>query len=230
MEIEADETPCTFELYIRACKKAADTWIEVQKIPDYETVVGTMLFQEIFEIAPQALEMYSFGEDFVQGHCTVPTEIFALHSFKVHAQAVVQMLESVVGMMNSDDVSSLGNLLVSLGARHIAYGVHPAHYSVVETALLRTLRKGLGDNWTEDVRKGWAAVFKFIAKGMQAGAGAEIEVMKGTRRELERQKSATIQLCIMKNSVSRDDSPSRWFIEHEDSILRSRGPPRMPSR
>lgn len=115
------------------------------------------------------------------------------------------MLEKVIVMMLGSDMETLAESLHALGSRHVEYGVHPAHYLVVETALLRTLGGALGDHWTEEVRKGWAAVFKFISKAMMSGAGAELQIIKDRRRKLERNKSATIRLKIIGSSygVSR---------------------------
>ena len=83
------------------------------------------------------------------------------------------MLGAVLGLMQGgeDGLSDLAENFQSLGKRHVSYGVTQLHYGILETALLRTLQGILPEcAWTEDVRKGWAAVVKFIAKGMQAGA------------------------------------------------------------
>lgn len=46
METQGGIKMNTIELYVRACEKAADTWIEVRKLPDYEVKVGSALFRE----------------------------------------------------------------------------------------------------------------------------------------------------------------------------------------
>lgn len=144
------------------------------------------------------------------------------------------MLESVIQSLAGDDVSDLGDTLQQLGARHVSYGVHPAHYSVVQTAFLRVLEKGLGDHWTADVRKGWSAVFNFVSKGMQAGAGAEVEIIKVRRREYVRQESATMRLqIIQKSSRTTRLSTSRFHdsgTEQRKSGVRKNQAPQLPTR
>ena len=78
---------------------------------------------------------------------------------------------------DSNDLKELSKVVQELGARHVEYGVLPAHFQVVETALLRTLETGLGkDNFTEDMRKSWAAVFKFLSKAMVTGSSSQIRL------------------------------------------------------
>ena len=148
------------------------------------------------------------------------------------------MLEMVIQTMDGDDVSSLGEALETLGARHVSYGVHPVHYGVLETALLRTLGGALTDWWTTEVRKGWAAVVKFISKGMQAGAALHLEIIKVERRKLEREKSASLRMTFIKRSegTSRLSREGKLFPRsrfHTTSNCRPQDsvqPPRMPTR
>ena len=144
----------------------------------------------------------------------VPDSIFQSPAFQAHARGVVHMLEMVMGMMLGQDMDGLAEALYSLGSRHVQFGVHPAHYNIVETALLRTLAGALGEQWTDEVRKGWAAVFKFISKAMMSGAGEELEIIKeGQQQNVgstsnKNKKCATMRLKLPiskepDNSVSR---------------------------
>lgn len=106
-------------------------------------------------------------------------------------------------MMTGDGLSDLADSLTTLGARHVAYGVLPVHYQVLETALLRTLREIVPDElWSETARKGWAAVFKFIGQAMQAGAGSQVEISKGTRKSLEAIEASPSDVLRMKINSS----------------------------
>lgn len=144
------------------------------------------------------------------------------------------MLEMVVHKMAGGDVSNLGDALETLGARHVSYGVLPAHYGVLETALLRTLQGGLKEMWTTEVRRSWAAVIKFISKGMQAGAAQEVQVTTVQRREYESpQKSATLRLSFIDRS---EGSCTACCSRFHTGCTRDRSndsrnqPPRMPTR
>lgn len=177
--------------------------------------------------------MYTFAEKFtINVDSNAPEALFEDAGFHTHARAVVGMLESVLYMMAGDDVSGLGPALQTLGARHVTYGVHPAHYSVVETALLRTLECALKDQWTTEVRRGWAAVLKFVSKGMQTGAGFEVEVIKVKRREVVRQQSATLRLKVIRQSegtsrLSRNGGLSRF---HNGSVRPGSDSMKAPQR
>jgi hypothetical protein len=194
--------------------------------------------------------MYSFGEGVLnEGNVVeVPNDMFSLPAFKIHAHGVVTVLGMVIEMMLGDDMESLANILQDLGARHVDYGVHPAHYGVVETALLRVLEGALGDVWTLEVRKGWAAVFKFVSKAMMSGAGSQLEITKERRKDLERQKSATIRLLVISRShgtskLSRGMSRAMGLRRFQSTpqkkskaditlqrVKRNAGAPKMPTR
>jgi hemoglobin-like flavoprotein len=57
-----------------------------------------------------------------------------------------------------------------LGRRHLMYGVRPEHYATVGTALLWTLRTGLGDAFTSEVREAWTCAYQFLSSTMQQAA------------------------------------------------------------
>lgn len=54
----------------------------------------------------------------------------------------------------------------ALGRRHAGYGVGAAHYVPVGVALLWTLEKGLGDDFTAEVREAWAVAYRILAHTM----------------------------------------------------------------
>jgi hemoglobin-like flavoprotein len=61
----------------------------------------------------------------------------------------------------------------ALGARHAGYGVEEEHYATVGAALLWTLEKGLGEEFTPAVRDAWTATYSLLANTMiEAQRGA----------------------------------------------------------
>ena len=50
-----------------------------------------------------------------------------------------------------------------LGQRHKGYGVTAAHYAPVGAALLWTLEKGLGPDFTPDVKSAWTETYTALA-------------------------------------------------------------------
>ncbi len=78
---------------------------------------------------------------------------------------LMQMLSVAVAGLR--DLDALVPAVQALGRRHAAYGVQPKHFDTVGVALLWTLRQGLGDGFTDDVREAWAAVYAVLASTMQ---------------------------------------------------------------
>jgi hemoglobin-like flavoprotein len=58
----------------------------------------------------------------------------------------------------------------ALGKRHVAYGVKPAHYAVVGNALLNTLQKGLGEEFTPELRQAWVEAYTALSDLMKEAA------------------------------------------------------------
>ena len=73
-------------------------------------------------------------------------------------------------------VNGLGNLpsvlpaASALAKRHVGYGAKAEHYPVVGSALLWTLKKGLGEAWTPDVAAAWTEAYGTLSGYMIAEA------------------------------------------------------------
>lgn len=62
-----------------------------------------------------------------------------------------------------------------LAKKHVGYGVDTAHYAPVGAALLWTLEKGLGPDWTPEVATAWTTAYTTLSGYMileAYGAGA----------------------------------------------------------
>jgi hemoglobin-like flavoprotein len=57
-----------------------------------------------------------------------------------------------------------------LGRRHAAYGARPEHYATVGEALIWTLERALGADFTRDARRAWTDAYAQIAWTMIAAA------------------------------------------------------------
>jgi hemoglobin-like flavoprotein len=57
-----------------------------------------------------------------------------------------------------------------LAVKHVDYGVKPEHYTYVGNALLRTLKKGLGPEFTPEVSDAWVEAFRMLAQIMKQAA------------------------------------------------------------
>lgn len=77
---------------------------------------------------------------------------------------LLQMIGAAVGLL--DKPQTLLPVLRQLGARHGGYGVRPAHYDAVGTALLQTLAQGLGPHFDTATRAAWTTMYTLVATTM----------------------------------------------------------------
>lgn len=77
---------------------------------------------------------------------------------------LVDMLSSII--MNLDQPESFSADIVAMSKRHTGYGVKPAHYALVGTALLWTLKQGLGTDWNQDIEDAWNNCYRTLAETM----------------------------------------------------------------
>ena len=70
--------------------------------------------------------------------------------------------------------------VTALAVKHVQYGVAPVHYTYVGNALLRTLKKGLGEQFTPELRDAWTEAFRLLAGIMKEAAyGRDLVGAKG---------------------------------------------------
>jgi len=81
---------------------------------------------------------------------------------------IMDMLDAIV--MRLDRLETLGEEISAMAERHEGYGVKPVHYQFVGQALLWTLEKALGQDWTSDVADAWQESYETLTKMMIAGA------------------------------------------------------------
>lgn len=83
---------------------------------------------------------------------------------------LMTMINMVV--MGLDRLGPMLGAIEDLGRRHVAYGVTDAHYDTVGSALLWTLGKGLGEQFTPAVQAAWAQAYDTLASAMKQAATA----------------------------------------------------------
>lgn len=67
-----------------------------------------------------------------------------------------------------------------LAVKHVDYGVMPEHYTFVGNALLRTLTKGLGSDFTPELRTAWVEAFRTLSGIMKSAAyGSQAGKLRG---------------------------------------------------
>jgi hemoglobin-like flavoprotein len=81
---------------------------------------------------------------------------------------LMTMINTVVTSL--DNLAPLLGAVEDLGRRHVAYGVTDAHYDTVGSALLWTLGRGLGEQFTQPVEAAWLEAYTTLASAMKQAA------------------------------------------------------------
>ncbi len=108
------------------------------KVAPISGQAAIIFYDRLFEIAPQVKAMF-------------PSDMTEQRKKLMATLAVV-----VNGLTNLESVLPAAS---ALAKRHVSYGAKPEHYPVVGSALLWTLEKGLGTDWTSDVADAWSAAY-----------------------------------------------------------------------
>ena len=79
-------------------------------------------------------------------------------------QKLMSMLGTAVANLRQWD--KIAAAVRALGKRHVTYGVARGDYETVGAALIATLQKGLGDDFTPETRDAWIACYTAIVAEM----------------------------------------------------------------
>lgn len=121
-------------------------------------------FALVQPVAPQAAAM--FYDRLFEREPSV--KALFIGDMALQGERLMSMIGSAVQLLGQPAV--LQRALHDLGRRHAGYGVQPQHYDAVGGALLDTLATALGNAFSADVRRAWAALYTDISTAMQAGA------------------------------------------------------------
>ena len=87
---------------------------------------------------------------------------------KEQGRRLMEMINTAVEGLNN--LEAIVPAVQDLGRRHGGYGVEDRHYESVASALLWTLRQGLGAAFTPEVKDAWVETYGILAGVMQAAA------------------------------------------------------------
>jgi nitric oxide dioxygenase len=77
---------------------------------------------------------------------------------------LVDMLTYIV--LNIDDFQAVKKNIRALAISHEKYGAKPEHYTMVGTALIWTLKKAIGREWSNELEEAWIACYSLVAQTM----------------------------------------------------------------
>jgi nitric oxide dioxygenase len=115
------------------------------KVAPISEQAAVLFYDRLFEVAPQVKSL--FPADMTE-----------------QRRKLMATLAFVVGGLGN--LQSILPAASSLATRHVGYGARPEHYPVVGGALLWTLEKGLGSDWTPEVADAWTAAYGTLSSFM----------------------------------------------------------------
>ena len=124
------------------------SWQQVLPIQD---TAASLFYGRLFELDPTLRALFR-GDMTEQG------------------RKLMTMINMVVTSL--DNLAPLLGAVEDLGRRHVGYGVTDAHYDTVGSALLWTLGKGLGEQFTPPVEAAWIEAYTTLASVMKQAACA----------------------------------------------------------
>jgi hemoglobin-like flavoprotein len=120
-----------------------------KKLSPITQEAAELFYSRLFEIAPYLRPLFR-------------------NDLKEQGKKLMETLAVVVnGLDRFEDISPL---LKKLGQQHTLYGVTNAHYDIAASALLWTLERGLGAEFTDEVRNAWVSFYGIVADTMKKGA------------------------------------------------------------
>ncbi len=116
-----------------------------QKVEPISMAAADLFYDKLFELDPNLRPL--FRGDMME-----------------QKDKLMKMIGTAVKMLSRLD--DLVPVVQQLGSRHVDYGVKETDYDTVGRALLDTLGKGLGDEFSSDVEAAWAEVYGVLKTTM----------------------------------------------------------------
>jgi hemoglobin-like flavoprotein len=108
-------------------------------------VVGDLFYSKLFADNPSLEKM--FPKDMNQQYVKL-----------------IDTLSAIVSRL--DQLELLTDEIAAMAQRHVQYGVKPFHYKLVGDALLWTLERGMGKDYTPAVKEAWQTCYKILSDTM----------------------------------------------------------------
>jgi len=120
-----------------------------EKVVPIADTAAEIFYDKLFELDPQLKPLFK-GD------------------MKEQGAKLMSMIGTAVNGLNN--LEAIVPAVQNLGKNHVGYGVKDSHYDTVASALLFTLGKGLGDDFTPETKEAWTEVYTVLATTMKDAA------------------------------------------------------------
>ncbi|ODS31013.1 MAG: hypothetical protein SCARUB_03867 [Candidatus Scalindua rubra] len=120
-----------------------------EKVRPISETAAELFYKRLFELNPSFKSLFK-------------------RDMKTQGIMLMKMLDfAVTGL---DEPDKIVPTIRDLGKRHVGYGVKEEYYETVGEALLWTLKKGIGEDFTQDVKEAWVEAYKLLSDTMKSAA------------------------------------------------------------
>ena len=119
------------------------------KVVPIADVAAQLFYGRLFEIAPEVKPLFR-------------------NDMREQGRKLMSTLGVVVAGLR--DLDAIAPAAKALAVKHVGYGVEAAHYKPVGEALIWTLQKGLGEDFSTEVRTAWLSAYGVLSSVMIAEA------------------------------------------------------------
>ena len=119
------------------------------KVVPIADVAAQLFYGRLFEIAPEVKPLFR-------------------NDMREQGRKLMSTLGVVVAGLR--DLDAIAPAAKALAVKHVGYGVEAAHYKPVGEALIWTLQKGLGEDFSAEVRTAWLSAYGVLSGVMIAEA------------------------------------------------------------
>jgi hemoglobin-like flavoprotein len=117
-------------------------------------------FAKVAPISEQAAALF-YGRLF-----EIAPEVEPLFRSDMSEQGRKLMATLAVVVNGLGNITSILPAASALAKRHVDYGVKASHYQPVGAALIWTLQRGLGEQWTPELEAAWSAAYALLSQFM----------------------------------------------------------------
>ena len=164
-----------------------DTFADVMLI---QTEVADLFYSRLFQIDPSLQNLF-------------------LGDMKDHSSKLISVLSAAV--MGLNDLERLLPMIRDLGARHLDYGVRPAHYETIGEALMWALETALGETLTAQGKQAWAAVYALLSSTMIEAAE---QATANTTTASTNAERVPLSVVTVDAAAPRVHQPEDWLGPH----------------
>jgi len=122
------------------------TWVKLLPIKDS---AAQLFYERLFETDPSLRALFQ-------------------SDMRQQGEKLMQVIDAAVNGLSR--LERIIAVIQELGRRHADYGVKDHHYATVGAALLWTLGKSLGAEFTPEAKDAWATVYDVLATTMREAA------------------------------------------------------------